>query len=800
VVERAGSTYKINKRDDKFLKGGTQPFRPLGIVVSNDGLSFYVCDWNYAGWNSKTDAGRLIKMTYTGKSMATPKPAWWQAAAMGDKVTAVGTEELIAALKHPAQSVRLVAQRRIGERGQSAVAGLVALLNDKAAPAHARWSAIWTLDRIEGGSAGRQAIISLVTDASQEASVRMQAERQLGTRGAKEAVTALASALSDKDAGVRFHAATALGRIGDGGAVAALIGHLKEPELFGRFAVFTALNRIGKASPGAWDAIIKALSSEDERTREGATFAMRNAYAPELVSSLSNYVADPANPAAGRAAGLNALAPLAKQTKPWTGKWWGTRPQASLPPAYEVEWTGTITAQAALKKALSDSDTTVRNAAVAAQRVVPDATTAALLAKIFETDKDVKVRKAVLKALAASKSPTAGTIALGILKNAAAAENKELLPDAQNLAVSLGGTEMINALGGMLATDLSPEILISAAEALARSKDAKAVPALATVIGHKDAKVAAAAAKAIGEIPGEASLKALLEAIKPGAHPLPIRKTAAMAIATLKTHKAIDPMLAVYKSDPDLKKEAIEALAATADIKALDAYLDGIGSADGGVRNNSKKAITSIGKKALPLIEARLDTNPLSTQAVNELQQAFQKMVPENERTTKLWKYDTKALSPEAFANYAKANKGDAKAGKKVFENQNLACIKCHRVGESGPDIGPSLVGIGTKYDHQFLIESVLYPSKQILDGYQQTIVRLKDGDAQSGVVKGETDTEVTLYDPAAQKIVIKKTDIASREHSKLSLMPEGLQTSIKPEEFADLVAYLESLKEAPKK
>jgi hypothetical protein len=28
--------------------------------------------------------------------------------------------------------------------------------------------------------------------------------------------------------------------------------------------------------------------------------------------------------------------------------------------------------------------------------------------------------------------------------------------------------------------------------------------------------------------------------------------------------------------------------------------------------------------------------------------------------------------------------------------------------------------------------------------------------------------------------------------------MPEGLQTALKPEEFCDLIAYLESLKEAP--
>jgi len=43
--------------------------------------------------------------------------------------------------------------------------------------------------------------------------------------------------------------------------------------------------------------------------------------------------------------------------------------------------------------------------------------------------------------------------------------------------------------------------------------------------------------------------------------------------------------------------------------------------------------------------------------------------------------------------------------------------------------------------------------------------------------------------------VVIKKADIATRRLSPISMMPEGLQTAMKPEDFADLVAYLESLK-----
>jgi putative heme-binding domain-containing protein len=119
-------------------------------------------------------------------------------------------------------------------------------------------------------------------------------------------------------------------------------------------------------------------------------------------------------------------------------------------------------------------------------------------------------------------------------------------------------------------------------------------------------------------------------------------------------------------------------------------------------------------------------------------------------------------------------------------------------VGSDGGEVGPALSGIGAKYDKAKLVESVLYPSRQILDGYQQTIIRTKKNAVEAGAVRGETDGEVTLLDSAGAKIVIKKSEIKTRKFSDLSLMPEGLQTGLKPEEFADLVAYLVSLQENP--
>ena len=67
--------------------------------------------------------------------------------------------------------------------------------------------------------------------------------------------------------------------------------------------------------------------------------------------------------------------------------------------------------------------------------------------------------------------------------------------------------------------------------------------------------------------------------------------------------------------------------------------------------------------------------------------------------------------------------------------------------------------------------------------------------DLYDGLFKGETDAAVNLLDSDGTLHTIPKTEITSRRASAISLMPEGLQSALSLEEFADLIAYLQSLK-----
>src|SRR5262249_15299769 len=149
-----------------------EDFRPVGIAWSADGLSLVICDWQHRDTKEAVAVGRLLKLTYTGRSHAALKPTWDVDAATG-RAVGVTSEELIRGLSHPAGSVRDVAQRRLAERGAGAVEPLMNSLNDAGAVPQARWHALWALDALDGGVAGRRAILAAVRDP--EASVRRQA-------------------------------------------------------------------------------------------------------------------------------------------------------------------------------------------------------------------------------------------------------------------------------------------------------------------------------------------------------------------------------------------------------------------------------------------------------------------------------------------------------------------------------------------------------------------------------------------------------------------------------------------------
>jgi putative heme-binding domain-containing protein len=149
----------------------------------------------------------------------------------------------------------------------------------------------------------------------------------------------------------------------------------------------------------------------------------------------------------------------------------------------------------------------------------------------------------------------------------------------------------------------------------------------------------------------------------------------------------------------------------------------------------------------------------------------------------------------DALRRAAMNNGGDAARGKVIFALTTTRCAVCHKVHGQGGDVGPDLSQIGGKFDRTHLIEATLDPSSEILQGYQTTVVTTRKGRTVTGIVKAETADSLTLVDHEAKQINIALADIESRVTSKVSLMPTGLVDGLSPAQFADMIAYLESLR-----
>ncbi|WP_435005628.1 HEAT repeat domain-containing protein [Tundrisphaera lichenicola] len=158
----------------------------------------------------------------------------------------------------------------------------------------------------------------------------------------------------------------------------------------------------------------------------------------------------------------------------------------------------------------------------------------------------------------------------------------------------------------------------------------------------------------------------------------------------------------------------------------------------------------------------------------------------------------TLGFDPERFKMAGLKGSGQAERGKVLFfDMKGLACVKCHVVGGQGGAVGPELSGVAVKYPREELVNSILFPSARISSGYEPVVVAIADGRVLTGLIKSDTDEGLEIEDADAKRIKIPKADIEVRKASDVSLMPNGIVEGITPQDFADLIAYLETLKDA---
>src|SRR5262249_23693624 len=117
-------------------------------------------------------------------------------------------------------------------------------------------------------------------------------------------------------------------------------------------------------------------------------------------------------------------------------------------------------------------------------------------------------------------------------------------------------------------------------------------------------------------------------------------------------------------------------------------------------------------------------------------------------------------------------------------------CAICHTIHGEGQTLGPDLSSSGRATFDQ-LVTSVFDPSLVIGAAYQTTTVVTEDGRSLTGLVTEDSDRRVVLAMPGGGKEVIARGDVKYTRTSKLSMMPEGVETILDRRELADLFAFL---------
>ncbi len=140
---------------------------------------------------------------------------------------------------------------------------------------------------------------------------------------------------------------------------------------------------------------------------------------------------------------------------------------------------------------------------------------------------------------------------------------------------------------------------------------------------------------------------------------------------------------------------------------------------------------------------------------------------------------------------------GNPVRGKTVFESEQSKCATCHLVGPGDRRAGPPLGTIGDKFTRPQLITSILEPSDLIHPDFGRTMLQTHDGQVIAGVLVKRDSNGVELFDTNGKLQRVSIDRIAEEKKGGPSVMPQGLHASMTTDQFVDLIAYLESLKQS---
>jgi quinoprotein glucose dehydrogenase len=401
-------------------------------------------------------------------------------------------------------------------------------------------------------------------------------------------------------------------------------------------------------------------------------------------------------------------------------------------------------------------------------------------------------------------------------------ENDALLRRALNANFRLGQPENAAAVASFAANDAAPKLMrIEALQMLEKwaqppSKDR--VLNFWRPLPERDPQIAAGALKM--ELPG----------IFTG--PILVREYGARVAASFGITEAVPALkalLADVAQPGDARATALEALAALKDSDVRASALSAVADRDANLRAAGRRVLVQVDPEtALPLLEqatikselverqgalaelALLKNESAANIVARALDELLSGRIPadtqldvlvaaEAHRTPaieeKLARYEANRGSDPLAPHRELLVGGSAQRGRRIFfERAEVSCVRCHEVNDVGGKVGPELSKIGAEKTREYLLESIVAPSRTIAKGFETAVVSTDDGLVHTGVVQVDDGSLLRLVTAEGKIVTIDKATIEERVAGK-SAMPEDLLKHLSRSDIRDLVEYLASLK-----
>ncbi len=241
--------------------------------------------------------------------------------------------------------------------------------------------------------------------------------------------------------------------------------------------------------------------------------------------------------------------------------------------------------------------------------------------------------------------------------------------------------------------------------------------------------------------------------------------------------------------DSQLQLAAVDALAERSQPTVADQLLHAWRSLTPALRARVLDVLLSRKQWVGPLLAA-IEAHTVQTSEIDPAHQARLFEYPDTELRKKALASFSRSSSERAaiVAQYQPAlNNGDAKRGQAIFQKN---CTPCHKFHDIGNEVGPNIAARQDK-SNEGLLREILDPNRAVDQHYAEYMAVTKDGIVKSGILAEETGNAITLLGQQGQKTILLRSQLESLTTSGKSLMPEGFEKQITPQEMADLIKFL---------